>query len=333
MKRTITLLFISIFLSVFAYSQKAERKFVLVEVATGTWCVNCPGASMGVDQLYEEGKKVAILENHGGDDYESDDSGVRINLYGVTGFPTTVFDGAGKVEGGGPTYNMYSEYLPEYEKALAVQADFEITTKVTPKANGDYNLNINLKKIGTDYLDIPYLFVAYAESHIEVEWFKLPEINFVTRAFYPDWHGTSLNFDTGKPQEQTFDILVSPDPTWLPENSQLIIIVQEMTSYKVCQTDVIELSQFSSAKTIEKNALNIYPNPVSDLINISIPAEIENSCVVEISDLTGKALFSNNYNNVQEQIQIDMTRFVSGMYLLSLKSGNSVYNQKIFVSK
>ena len=59
-------LFITI---VMVNAQQVDRDKVVVEIATGTWCQYCPGAAMGAEDLLANGKEVAIVEYHGGDEY------------------------------------------------------------------------------------------------------------------------------------------------------------------------------------------------------------------------------------------------------------------------
>jgi len=43
-----------------------EREMVILEIGTGTWCVYCPGAQMGGEDLVNNGHSVAVVEHHGG---------------------------------------------------------------------------------------------------------------------------------------------------------------------------------------------------------------------------------------------------------------------------
>ncbi len=225
-------------------TEKVERQYVLLEIATGTWCVNCPGAAMGADDLHKNGKKIAVLENHNGDDYVNDAGTVRIQIYGITGLPTAMFDGTIESPGGNTTESIYSSYLPKYEEALAADADFRINTKAVKTNAGAYDLTIKVKRAGNDSIGTPYLFVAYTESHIAEEWVFQTELNFVNRGFYPDFMGTQVDNETT--EEQVFNITVTPDSSWKQENSEIIIFVQNMETYKVLQTDLIELSELES---------------------------------------------------------------------------------------
>lgn len=80
-----------------------DRVGVLVEIGTGTWCGYCPGAALGADELVANGKEVAVIEYHAGDSYQISAGADRINFYGITAFPTSVFDGNERYEGGSGT--------------------------------------------------------------------------------------------------------------------------------------------------------------------------------------------------------------------------------------
>ena len=77
-------------IGVLTYSQQVPRNYVLVEIATGTWCGYCPGAALGADDLIENGHAVAIIENHYNDAFETTDSYERcVSYYGTTGYPNS----------------------------------------------------------------------------------------------------------------------------------------------------------------------------------------------------------------------------------------------------
>jgi len=97
---------------------QVERDMVILEIATGIWCVNCPGASMGADDLVAAGCNVAVIEYHGSDvsldEYTNDYSLSRINYYNIIPYPTAVFNGSYFEPGGHHTTSIYETYLPYY---------------------------------------------------------------------------------------------------------------------------------------------------------------------------------------------------------------------------
>ena len=100
------------------------RNLVVVEVATGTWCGYCPGAAMGCHDLLQNGHAVAIVKNHGSDSFANTYSNARNSFYGISGFPTAVFDGQNPSVGGSGSSSMYSNYLPKVNSRLNVPSHF-----------------------------------------------------------------------------------------------------------------------------------------------------------------------------------------------------------------
>jgi len=79
-----------------------------------------------------------------------------------------------------------------------------------------------------------------------------------------------------------------------------------------------------SVEQFETNLFTIYPNPSNNIINLknNTNAIIEN---IKINDLTGKIVFSSK-NNLSE---ISIQNFETGIYILSIKSENKIYNYKL----
>jgi hypothetical protein len=74
----------------------------------------------------------------------------------------------------------------------------------------------------------------------------------------------------------------------------------------------------------------VYPNPVSDVLNVAIPEENLNKNIsFEMIDLNGKSLMKTEKKNIQESsIQLNLNGFAEGMYFL-----NILDNQKKTVKK
>lgn len=81
-----------------------------------------------------------------------------------------------------------------------------------------------------------------------------------------------------------------------------------------------------STENFSKLGLNVFPNPVSDIVNITSPeANIE---MVTITDLNGRTVKSINFNNVAETT-IDASDLASGIYLMNITANGTVATQKI----
>ncbi len=69
--------------------------------------------------------------------------------------------------------------------------------------------------------------------------------------------------------------------------------------------------------------LKLYPNPVTDILNLSLPNETLEH--IKIIDSTGKMVFEQS-NNLQ---QLNVSNLATGMYLLQIKTSNGAISKKI----
>ena len=88
---------------------------------------------------------------------------------------------------------------------------------------------------------------------------------------------------------------------------------------------------YVSVNELSKLNINIYPNPATEsaIINIS---EINNATDLVVYDITGRMVFSQAITG-QNQITINTSNYVSGLYNVIIASGNETYTTKLSVVK
>lgn len=98
-------------------------------------------------------------------------------------------------------------------------------------------------------------------------------------------------------------------------------ICQEMYNY--CEDGWPEGFDISSIQSqfSRINNIIVHPNPTSGIINISSNIE---GVTFEVRDLLGKLIISESTGNV-----IDLSRATAGVYFLTIKNGDKVYNKRI----
>jgi hypothetical protein len=76
----------------------------------------------------------------------------------------------------------------------------------------------------------------------------------------------------------------------------------------------------------------LYPNPSTDgNVNIKFN-NTSSSILTTITDLSGKQVFSQQYNNQGEQIQqIDVSAFAKGLYIISIENETSKLSKKLIL--
>lgn len=79
-----------------------------------------------------------------------------------------------------------------------------------------------------------------------------------------------------------------------------------------------------------KKSINVFPNPTSDKIHISMNNQLSDEMTIAISDMTGKLIHQQNFNNKKE-LTIDVRHFIKGNYILTVKNQSQSYSQKIII--
>ncbi len=81
------------------------------------------------------------------------------------------------------------------------------------------------------------------------------------------------------------------------------------------------------------NDLSIYPNPASQLLNISFTINDPQSIEIEILSLNGKVLYSDNLTHFKGAFlkSLDVSAFAKGIYMLRLKSDQETTVKKLVV--
>ena len=80
----------------------------------------------------------------------------------------------------------------------------------------------------------------------------------------------------------------------------------------------------------KNNFIKIYPNPTSDKINIQIDNNINQTFIVEITDVLGKIVFQHEYQT-NEETTINTSAFSKGIYLLTVQNQDKKQTQKLIV--
>ena len=83
-------------------------------------------------------------------------------------------------------------------------------------------------------------------------------------------------------------------------------------------------TQMLSAGSFSIKNLKLYPNPVKDILNLSLDNEIT---TVSINNLLGQEVFTRTVNN--NEISIDITGLAAGTYMVKVISNNEVRTIKI----
>jgi len=226
--KKILLSFVIITISAFSLFAQVNRELVLVEVGTGTGCPYCPGAAMGLHDLYTSGDPVAGIEYHSynsSDPFNTPEAAARTSYYGISGYPTAQFDGKyDEYVGGSNSSSLYSSYLPKVNARMAIQTDFTVEIFGDNTGNA-YDVVVRVNKVGPYTGTNLKVRFALTETDIPYSWQGQSLVEYCERLMAPDEDGTAVSFagvtEVDVPLTFTFD------NTWVDSNCELIAWIQD----------------------------------------------------------------------------------------------------------
>ncbi len=232
-------------LAFFALSAQIDRAEVLVEVGTGTGCPYCPGAAMGLHDLYNNGDPVAGIEYHNynsSDPFNTVEAPIRCSYYGISGYPTAQFDGEyNEVVGGSNSSTMYGSYLPIVNSRMQEQTSFAVD--ITGDNTGDlYNIKVTVDKIAAYAGTNIVIHFALTETDIPYNWQGMSTVDFTQRLMIPDAYGTAVTFPSNSSTVE-LELSFTFDNTWVPENCELISWLQDNDNKHVLSTGSVMLEE------------------------------------------------------------------------------------------
>jgi hypothetical protein len=255
-----------------------EREMVILEVGTGTWCTYCPGAQLGGDDLVNNGCSVAVLEHHGplnyGDPFATPVSVARIAYYGISGYPTAIFDGVEYFVGGDHTQSMYQYYLPIYEGRKEIMSAFSVDI-FGDHTGLNYNVVVKLNKLAAVPPTWNNLVVHFTltESNIPYSWQGQTEVDYCERLMIPDQNGTPVDLINNS----TIDVPLSftMDASWVTENCQIGAFIQNLDTKEILQGDKVWINDLMPVP-VELTSFTAEATPGGALLKWATATELNN---------------------------------------------------------
>jgi len=320
------------------YTYIHDRDMVMVEIGTGTGCPYCPGAAMGADDLVAAGKPVAVLEYHSynqTDPFNNDNAAARTSYYGITGYPTAVFDGITQYVGGSNNQSLFPVYEPLVDARTPVRVGAGIMFTTTATSRG-YHVVVTVMKfgpvLGTNYV----LHFAVSESNIAFNWQGQTKLDYVERLMLPDANGTPIDIANNNTIVLEYDFDV--DDSWNVDELEVVAFIQDLDTREVMNGHK-ELLKYVG---IEENnaadiALSTYPNPITKSATISFNLDDDAQTAINIYSLQGKqvaTLVNSELSAGGHAIKWSPNGSISnGIYVMKLNIGGKVFTQKLAIQR
>ena len=103
-----------------------------------------------------------------------------------------------------------------------------------------------------------------------------------------------------------------------------------LSKYQVGEDSDTEDNRFNSVLSNDTGveSLEIYPNPVRDLMNLNYQIQSDEALLV-IYDLSGKVVFSRNLDADNTKAELNLAGLEKGFYLVRINDGSDVITKKI----
>jgi len=97
-------------------------------------------------------------------------------------------------------------------------------------------------------------------------------------------------------------------------------------------TDTIQILITGAGNASTENVLKAYPNPGSGKIRIVAPENLKLSkTMLQVFDAAGKIVYSAHWENVKNEILVDVSKLSNGQYTLMLSDGIVSVSNKIII--
>ncbi len=334
----------------------------LYEIFTSSTCPPCRPGNENFHNVVagKDDEYVAIKYQQNfpgsGDPYATTEAVNRRNAYGVNTIPRMELDGGWDQNASRFTSALHDEYraVPSF---LNINATYDVDTTGSKLVTIDIDIDV------VEDLDnsLYRLFVAIVEGDTYENVKNNGESEFidVMKKMLPDEQGSiisqPLNAGTTISEDLTFTFngdfrLPNDGQTANRINHAIEHSVEEFADLKVAVWvqnrlvgDVLQaewaenISDYTSTeeRNIENMNVRVYPNPASDVVNVSYFLQDRQDVEISLSNAMGSvietsATSSNMGNN---SAMINTSDLSNGVYFINLKSGEDVITKKFMIAR
>jgi len=331
-------------------------RVTLIETFTSSTCPPCKAANQNYQTLItkpvNDGKFTSIKYQMNwpgnGDPYYTGEAGIRKGYYGITAVPYMLIDGGWNKNGNNLTQSVMDNFQQQASTAT-IKAEYLVTGQ---KVDISVTVNAIEDLPGTAYR----MYIAIVEgkttqnvgSNGETEFFD------VMKKMVPFSAGTFIGKLTkgqsfAKQYSYTFNGAYR-----LPNNAndpikpatehsvedfsdlKVVVWIQENVSSKVEQSAYADVSAISVDEYKLEDNVNIYPNPVNEILNIDINSTNDNNVSLKVVNTLGQVVLTESDIDLaygENNLQFNVSELEAGIHYLNITTGNEVVTKTISIVK
>jgi hypothetical protein len=340
----------------------AKNAAVIVEEATGTWCVWCPRGAVFLDFLSKRYEKRYIpIAVHNNDPMvvTAYDAYIR-STPGFSGFPSVVVDRnmiTDPSTSEAPFLTRIAQTTPayfstgaKYDPASRI-LDVSVTTIFQENATGSMWINMVLTEDGVRGTASGYnQSNAYAGGGAgPMGGFEsLPNpvpaaqmvYDHVARFFTGLTRGADNGIDgpftIGQKITKLFSFTIPEGMN--AEKLNIIPVLMNANGYVNAAlstyNEAISNGYVNAEDVIVQNSVSAFPNPSNDMVYIDFTTKKPSDVNISLSDITGKIIETKVISNLTGEftLPVNVSAWNPGMYLITISSNDQIITKKIMVN-
>jgi PKD repeat protein len=122
----------------------------------------------------------------------------------------------------------------------------------------------------------------------------------------------------------------SPSLSLTEQGSYTVVATKKTCEHPESEAVVIVITGFENS--LAAKGISMYPNPVSNNLTLEMGPDFDTSkeSKIVLTDVNGKQVFTKRYNDLyNRKLDIDMSGFENGIYVVSVVNGDSMVQYKI----
>ncbi len=346
-------------------------KTVVGEEKTGTWCGWCPRGAVGLSSMASTSNFIGIaVHNSDPMAVTAYDNGTDA-IPGFTGYP---YGGVDRVIGGDPsTFNSMhatreTEIVPcDVKNIVGIynQATSQITVSADAEFYGNISGNYRMSCVlveddvtgtgsswdQTNYYSYQSQNLALTDPVTGFDWQAATNPASPAAFGYYDHVGRYLSSNTilGTPlslptsnvpigvYSYTFPTIAGSTIND-PNKTEAVVMVVNASTGEILNAGSSPLQIVTSVDDLQNvnYQFRVYPNPTTDVAEISFSLNAENSVKLEVYNALGSLVYVENegvMNNGNHNISFDGSELTNGIYFVNLTIGDNIITKKLSISK
>lgn len=330
---------------------------VVIEEATGTWCGWCVRGIVYLEEMHDaQPNDPVLIAVHNSDPMANTTYDTGLGDF-IGGYPSIVADRKQEYDPS-EIFDAYTAHKPDFAFAnitatqtynaatRASQVDVVVSSAVD--LVGDYRLACVYTEnalFGTGSSWEQHNYYSSASQDIPLvgagyDWQAQPEYvpglfyNFVARQIIGGFNGQSgsLPGTIGAFSTNNYTFNYTLPQSYVADNMNVIVLLINATSGQILNaTSPKSITGISNAANNSVSQLTVYPNPAVNEVNALFYLTNNETATIEITDVLGRVITSNNYNNLAKGNQletINIKNLTTGIYNLNIKTANGIATRK-----